>query len=78
MTALQSRPTQPDLPDRACRDADPNLFTPDTGDFRAAKAICRTCPTDTRKACLAYALRAREPHGVYGGLDPRQRAQLIP
>jgi WhiB family redox-sensing transcriptional regulator len=38
---------------------------------RRAKAICRTCPVSA--ACLDYALAAREPHGVWGGLNEVER-----
>jgi WhiB family redox-sensing transcriptional regulator len=40
-----------------------------------AKAICSTCPV--RKACLEYALRIREPHGIWGGLNELERKQLL-
>ena len=36
-----------------------------------AKAICATCPV--RKPCLEYALRIREPHGIWGGLTESER-----
>ncbi len=36
-----------------------------------AKAICATCPV--REPCLAYALRIREPHGIWGGLSEVER-----
>jgi WhiB family redox-sensing transcriptional regulator len=42
---------------------------------RAAKGICGTCPV--RRACLDYALRIREPHGIWGGLNEVERKQLI-
>lgn len=41
---------------------------------RAAKAICRCCPV--RQPCLDYALRTRELHGIWGGLNELERAQL--
>ena len=40
-----------------------------------AKAICATCPV--RKPCLEYALRIREPHGIWGGLNELERKQLL-
>ncbi|MEW6153537.1 MAG: WhiB family transcriptional regulator [Actinomycetota bacterium] len=43
---------------------------------RRAKAICATCPV--RRPCLDYALRIREPHGIWGGLNELERKQLIP
>ena len=40
-----------------------------------AKAICATCPV--REPCLAYALRIREPHGIWGGMSESERRPLI-
>ena len=40
-----------------------------------AKTICTTCPV--RRACLDYAVRIREPHGIWGGLNEVERKQLI-
>ena len=40
-----------------------------------AKAICATCPV--REACLEYALRIREPHGIWGGMSEAERRPLI-
>jgi len=42
---------------------------------RRAKEICRSCPV--RKLCLEYALRIREPHGIWGGLNETERRQLL-
>jgi WhiB family transcriptional regulator, redox-sensing transcriptional regulator len=41
----------------------------------AAKRICGQCPV--RAACLADALDRREPHGVWGGLNEDERAELL-
>lgn len=70
----------PDLP---CTD-DPELFfaeSPD--DVELAKALCRDCPA--RAACLAGALKRREPWGVWGGelflrgaIVPRKRPRGRP
>ena len=70
----------PDLP---CTD-DPELFfaeSPD--DVERAKALCRECPA--RAACLAGALKRREPWGVWGGelflcgaIVPRKRPRGRP
>ena len=70
----------PDLP---CTD-DPELFfaeSPD--DVETAKALCRECPA--RAACLAGALKRREPWGVWGGelflrgaIVPRKRPRGRP
>jgi WhiB family redox-sensing transcriptional regulator len=40
-----------------------------------AKAICATCPVITN--CLRWALVAREPYGVWGGLSVEEREALI-
>lgn len=40
-----------------------------------AKAICRSCPV--QKECLDYALRIREPHGIWGGLNEVERKELF-
>jgi WhiB family redox-sensing transcriptional regulator len=37
-----------------------------------AVATCQACPI--RTACLEYAQAAREPYGIWGGLDAKQRA----
>jgi WhiB family redox-sensing transcriptional regulator len=42
---------------------------------RKAKLICSTCPV--RIECLEYALRIREPHGVWGGLNELERRLLL-
>jgi WhiB family transcriptional regulator, redox-sensing transcriptional regulator len=69
-----------DLP---CTD-DPELFfaeSPD--DVELAKALCRECPA--RAACLAGALKRREPWGVWGAelflrgaIVPRKRPRGRP
>jgi WhiB family redox-sensing transcriptional regulator len=38
---------------------------------RRAKAICATC--SVRRDCLDYALRIREPHGIWGGQNELER-----
>jgi WhiB family redox-sensing transcriptional regulator len=40
-----------------------------------AKAICAGC--HVRKECLDYALRIREPHGIWGGLNEAERRALL-
>ena len=41
----------------------------------AAKAICKGCPVLSQ--CLDYALEERMNHGIWGGLDPKERKKLI-
>jgi WhiB family redox-sensing transcriptional regulator len=36
-----------------------------------AQSICAACPV--RRQCADYAIRAREPYGVWGGLTESQR-----
>jgi WhiB family transcriptional regulator, redox-sensing transcriptional regulator len=40
-----------------------------------AKDICRTCPV--KEPCLEYAVRIREPHGIWGGLNESERRNLL-
>ncbi|WTW95460.1 WhiB family transcriptional regulator [Streptomycetaceae bacterium NBC_01309] len=67
--------------DANCSDEDPSVFFPNgtTGlallDIRYAKSICRACPV--RSACLDHALNFREDHGVWGGLDEDERAEVL-
>lgn len=42
---------------------------------RAAKEICRSCPV--LENCLEYAIRIREAHGIWGGLNETERKQII-
>jgi WhiB family transcriptional regulator, redox-sensing transcriptional regulator len=63
----------------ACRFADPELFFPVSESGRAmeqiarAKAVCARCPVQGQ--CRAYALRARERHGIWGGMTESERCQ---
>ncbi|HLI25392.1 MAG TPA: WhiB family transcriptional regulator [Acidimicrobiales bacterium] len=68
----------------ACRGPQAALFFPpshferkDDKDARErrAKAICASCPV--RRACLDYAVRIREPHGIWGGLNENERRVLL-
>lgn len=66
----------------ACRSADPLLFFHPQNERgsarlrrdRAAKLICAGCPV--RMECADYAVRAREPYGVWGGLSEEDREQI--
>lgn len=40
-----------------------------------AKSICSSC--SVREDCLSYAMRIREPHGIWGGLNEVERKQLL-
>jgi WhiB family redox-sensing transcriptional regulator len=41
---------------------------------RMAKAVCARCPVTVQ--CLDWALRVREPYGVWGGKSTEERARL--
>jgi WhiB family transcriptional regulator, redox-sensing transcriptional regulator len=61
----------------ACQSCDPDLFFPLSSSGPAveqiarAKEICARCPV--RRECLAFALRTRQAHGVWGGLTEQER-----
>lgn len=64
----------------ACRTGDGELtrtMYPTPGDevgIAEAKAICMRC--DVQVECLSYALSIREPQGVWGGVDERERRNM--
>jgi WhiB family redox-sensing transcriptional regulator len=41
---------------------------------RSAKSICARC--DVRIECADYAIRAREPYGVWGGMTEEEREAI--
>ncbi|TMK67513.1 MAG: WhiB family transcriptional regulator [Actinobacteria bacterium] len=68
----------------ACRGPEARLFFPpsatETRPARAqrearAKAICATCVV--RGECLEEALRLRDFHGIWGGLNEHERRALV-
>jgi WhiB family transcriptional regulator, redox-sensing transcriptional regulator len=68
----------------ACRGPDSSLFFPPSHFERKeekearearAKSICRTC--SVKRECLEYALRIREPHGIWGGLNEMERKVML-
>ena len=69
----------------ACRGPESALFfppsTPERRDDREAreayaKQICAQC--HVRDDCLEFALRVREPHGIWGGLTETERRSAVP
>ena len=60
----------------ACRGLHPDLFYPPTTaeQERVAAQYCAEC--SARFACLAYALRRDEMHGVWGGTSEKTRRAL--
>lgn len=68
----------------ACRGPRSTVFFPPTSGERRdereareakAKGICAECRV--RVECLDYALSIREPHGVWGGMNEHERAELL-
>ena len=68
----------------ACRGPQATIFFPPShierkderlGREREAKAICASCPVE--RSCLDYALRIREPHGIWGGLNEVERKHIL-
>jgi WhiB family redox-sensing transcriptional regulator len=68
----------------SCRGPESALFFPpptiEPRDVRErretkAKVICSRCPV--RGECLDFALRVREPHGIWGGLTELERRSLL-
>ncbi len=67
----------------ACRGGSPVFFPPthaerkeDKADReKRAKEICSTCVV--QGDCLEYAIRIREPHGIWGGLNENERKQVL-
>ncbi len=58
-----------------CAQVDPALWFPESGQPNGkAKLVCSWC--DVKVECLAFALRANEQYGVWGGLSPQERRRL--
>ena len=64
----------------SCLDTDPELFFP-IGEsalaqlqIQEAQAVCTACPV--RAPCLAFALQANVPYGVWGGASPQDRSRM--
>lgn len=63
--------------DALCQQTNPDLFFADHGDkptVTAAKQVCATCPVQA--ACLEYAIRTHQRHGIWAGKGPKQLAAL--
>lgn len=60
----------------ACKGNAQYVFFPEggngTGD--AAKLICAGCPV--RDECLDFAIRTEQEHGIWGGMNPRERREF--
>lgn len=68
----------------ACRGPQASVFFPPASAERKeerlareqrAKEICATCAV--KRQCLEYAIRIREPHGIWGGLNEAERKQIL-
>jgi WhiB family redox-sensing transcriptional regulator len=63
-----------------CRFGDPELFFPVSSSVLCleqeaeAKEICARC--QVQPECLAFALRTRQVHGVWGGMSEQERYLL--
>lgn len=79
---VAANPTGLELPhapewfsDGLCAQTDPDLWFPEKGgSTRAAKAVCHTCPVESK--CLEYALARGERFGIWGGMSERERRTL--
>jgi WhiB family transcriptional regulator, redox-sensing transcriptional regulator len=69
----------------SCRGPESRLFFPPSLPERReerearelkAKEICGQCGVQTD--CLDFAVRVREPHGIWGGLTEAERRRLLP
>lgn len=43
--------------------------------YERARAVCASCPVATR--CLNYALENEERHGMWGGVTPSEREDIL-
>ncbi len=67
---------EPWAEDALCTETDPELFFPEKGSTpHRAKKICLGCAV--RIECRDYALRNREPFGVWGGTTERERRRIL-
>ncbi|MDQ1248780.1 MAG: WhiB family transcriptional regulator, redox-sensing transcriptional regulator [Actinomycetota bacterium] len=63
----------------ACRDADPEMFFPESRASRVeellAVRVCMGCPV--MGACQEWALSAEERYGIWGGLTEKDRESIL-
>jgi len=58
----------------------PDAFFPESGtpgtawDYKWAMSMCNQCPV--KMLCAEYAIKHDEPHGIWGGLSPRERQNI--
>jgi WhiB family transcriptional regulator, redox-sensing transcriptional regulator len=59
-----------------CQKVDPEIFFPAPSEpADRALALCRTC--EVQGACLAWALRVGDCHGVWGATTARERRAML-
>ena len=59
----------------ACRGCDPDLWYPERYENAGhAKTVCATCPVQPH--CLNHAIETNEAHGIWGGLNARERRNI--
>jgi len=81
MNPLEFFPNLPLLPNALCKTMEnSNLFFPESRaeerkSLPLAREICAKCIE--RKECLEYALNEAIPHGIWGGMSPKQRGVTI-
>ena len=69
----------------ACRGPQAAVFFPPTHAERKEDKIDREnagqgdlrAPASSSSDCLEYAIRIREPHGIWGGLNENERKQVL-
>jgi WhiB family redox-sensing transcriptional regulator len=62
----------------ACQQTDPEAWFPEGGtpspNKNSAVMLCKACPV--QMLCLQFAMINNEQHGIWGGLNSRQRGRL--
>jgi WhiB family redox-sensing transcriptional regulator len=69
--------------DAACSNSDSELFFPIAGEatpagraqYNEARAVCARCPV--RADCLDYSIESGLDHGMFGGMTPSERRELV-
>lgn len=65
------------MEEAACLGSDADFFPTMNGKLaQPAKALCARCPV--WEDCLDYAIAAQERHGIWGGMTPEERSEVIP
>lgn len=80
---LVDTPAWFDDPSRGCAaPGEVQFFPPDflehrrySFDSKPAKKLCRACPF--KNECLEWSLQTKQNYGVWGGMDEKQRRQIM-